>query len=86
MILAFLLSFVSSNSESDVAVEHLAFPSESGVAIPLVLMTISLLALLGFFGFHLHRIMKEMTSVSPIFDMAETESKMDFTIAERGSA
>ena len=83
----FLFSFFSLIScEDDLSVEHLSFPPTDGAFIPIILMMISLFALLGFFGYHLRRIMKDITSVSPVFDIAETETKMDFTIAERGSS
>ena len=83
----FLFAFFSLIScDDDLTVEKLAFPPTDGTLVPLLLMVLSLVALLGFFGYHLRRIMKDITSVSPVFDIAETETKMDFTIAERGTS
>ena len=83
MFLSAFFSFVS--CEEDQSIEHLSFPPTDGTLGPVILMTIALLFLLVYFAYHLRRIMKDITSVSPDFDIAETETKMDFTIAERGA-
>lgn len=53
--------------------------------IPLILMTISFFAISAFYFIHMKRIMKEITNAAPAFDLADNETKIDFTIAERHS-
>ena len=84
MFFAFFSLVVSENNQ--MSIEAMSFPSSGNLVTPLVLMIISLLLLFGFYGYHLRRIMKDITSVSPVFDIAETETKIDFTIAERGAS
>lgn len=86
MLLFWIFSLVAAELPEDAAIEVVSFSSTGGHPIAMIIMFLSLGALLAFYGFHLRRIMKDITSVSPMFDIAETETKMDFTIAERGSS
>ncbi|EAY21791.1 hypothetical protein TVAG_238170 [Trichomonas vaginalis G3] len=85
MLLFWIFSLVKAELPDDSLGEHVSFSSTGAHPIAMIIMFLSLALLLGFYGYHLRRIMKEITTVSPMFDIAETETKMEFTIAERGT-
>lgn len=47
------------------------------------LMAFSLVYAISFYVYHMFRITKDINPISPLFDIAEVETKIDFTIAER---
>jgi len=77
------LQFTLSSANSDT--ENVRFGVSNGVdfGFPMVLMLVSLIGLCFFYFMNMKRIMKEITNVSPIFEVVENETKMEFTIAER---
>ena len=62
------------------------FSNENNIKIPLIMMISSLILIVLFYAYYMYRISKSISSVSPFFDIAETETKIDFTIAERDEA
>ena len=62
---------------------HIDFSGEKNITLPLILMISSLVSIIIFYIYHMYRITKDINSVSPFFDIAETETKIEFTIAER---
>jgi hypothetical protein len=67
-----------------VDVRKLAGQSEYGWGFPLLLMGTSMLGFLVFYAINIRRIIKELTAAAPLYDLADPETRMDYTIAERG--
>lgn len=59
--------------------------SEESVGAPLFVMVVAVVAVVVLFASHLRRIVREMARADVAFDLAEKETKMEFTIAERES-
>ena len=70
---------------SDIEEVKFGLNNESDINLPILLMILSITFLTLFYYIHMKRIMKEITTLSPIFDITDNETKMDFTIAERHS-
>lgn len=78
----------NSNSNSNYAInsEPAAFSTgNQDFFLPIALIVFSIFILIAFYSYHLHKVIKNITAVTPMFDMGESEIKMEFTIAERGS-
>jgi hypothetical protein len=65
-------------------VKDLLGQSESGLGLPVFLMAVASVGFLTFFGVKMKRIYKEVTAAAPLYDLANPETRMTFTIPERG--
>lgn len=88
MFLLFLFrSALSENdSNTDSEANGVVLEKSMNIRTPAIMMILSFVGIMAFFSFHMRKTMREITTANPVFDLADQETKMDFTIAERGGS
>ena len=84
LLILFTVAQDSDNLEDRLEVNHIQYSDDLEVHLPIALMTISLLGITCYYFYHLRRVLKDITTTSPFLDI-DSGSKIDFTIAERGT-